>query len=153
MLTRITEDFAEFLSLLKKHHVDYAICGGHAVAFYGFPRMTLDFDILVNPTENNAKNLMCALNEFGFGDIPDLNEALFCQKGVVFSLGVQPNQIDLLTSMSSQPETEIFEHKVVGELEGIEVFFVSYDDLLRAKKEAGRLKDLLDIEELEKLHK
>ena len=40
---------------------------------------------------------------------------------------------------------------VQGALEDFEVSFASRDDLIRAKKEAARLNDLADVEELEKI--
>ena len=64
---------------------------------------------------------------------------------------MQPNQIDLLTSVSSQDEQEIFDHCIIGELEDLSLKFISLDDLLRAKREANRLKDQLDVEELLKV--
>ena len=142
----------DFLRILQKNEVEFLICGGHAVCFYGFPRMTMDFDILVKPNETNAERLMQSLLEFGFGGVRELKKELFCQRGTVFTLGAQPNQIDLLTSVSSQNEEEIFSHQVLGQMEGLSLNFISYDDLIRAKKEAGRLKDQLDVEELEKLN-
>ena len=150
MSQKMTNDFIDFIVLLKRHNVEFAICGGHAVGHYGFPRMTMDFDILVMPTDKNAKSLIKCLEEFGFIDYPGLSEEAFKKKGTVFSLGIQPNQIDILTSMSSQDEKEIFDNKVKGKLADLDVFYVAYNDLIRAKKEANRLKDQLDIEELEK---
>lgn len=148
MLPKLTKDFRDFITLLDKFQVEFAICGGHAVAYYGYPRMTMDFDILINPSFVNAKKLMCCLDEFGFGGVPQLKQELFEQPGTVFSLGVQPNQIDLMTSMSSQTVDEIFQNKVEGKLEDLTIYYVSYQDLLRAKREANRLKDQLDVEEL-----
>ncbi|MCH2205166.1 MAG: hypothetical protein MK132_04750 [Lentisphaerales bacterium] len=112
----------------------------------------MDFDILILPNSENAKLLMNCLDDFGFGGVSELREELFCQRGTVFSLGVQPNQIDLLTSISTQSEIDVFENKIMGKLESFDVYYVSLEDLLRAKKEAGRLKDLLDIEELRKVN-
>ena len=153
MLNKLSPDMKEFIELLQKHQVEFLVCGGHAVAFHGYPRMTMDFDLLIKPTEVNAQRIICCLNEFGFGHIPELKASKFCQAGTVFTLGVQPNQIDLLTSVSTQNETEIFDHCIKGTLEGISLDFISLDDLLRAKREANRLKDQLDIEELTKLNK
>jgi len=152
MSPKLTKDFRDFIELLHKYAVDFAICGGHAVAFHGYPRMTFDFDILILPTLENACRIMQALKEFGFGGIPELNESVFESTGSVFSLGVQPNQIDLMTAMSSQDIHEVFRNKVTGQLDGLEVYFVSFDDLIRAKREANRLKDQLDVEELMKLN-
>lgn len=148
MSAKLTEDYHDFLELLQKHQVEFLVCGGHAVGFYGFLRMTMDFDILINPLVDNARRLIQCLDEFGFGCVPQLTQEIFEKPGTVFSLGVQPNQIDLMTSMSSQNTHEIFENKVEGTLEDFKVQFVSYNDLIRAKREANRLKDQLDIEEL-----
>ncbi|MDD7986925.1 hypothetical protein PQO01_18405 [Lentisphaera marina] len=141
----------DFIHLLKKYEVEFLVCGGHAVAFYGYPRMTLDFDLLIKPDPMNAKKIMQCLRDFGFGSVKELSEEKFCQRGTVFTLGVQPNQIDLLTSVSSQDENEIFSNQVKGALADITLNFISFDDLIRAKKEANRLKDQLDVQELESL--
>ena len=151
MFIKLSSDITDFIKLLQKHEVEFLICGGHAVAFHGFPRMTMDVDILVKPEENNSLKLQLALNDFGFGNIEELSPDKFQQRGTVVSLGVQPNQLDLLTSVSTQDESEIFSHKVSGQFADFTLDFLSYEDLIRAKKEAGRLKDLLDIEELEKI--
>ena len=151
MFSQLSQDMKEFIELLQKHKVQFLVCGGHAVAFHGYPRMTMDFDLLIKPTQENAQLIMACLNEFGFGHIPELEVSKFCQPGTVFTLGVQPNQIDLLTSVSSQDEQEIFDHCIIGELEDLSLNFISLDDLLRAKREANRLKDQLDVEELLKV--
>jgi predicted nucleotidyltransferase len=148
MLPKLTKDFRDFIELLQKYKVEFAVCGGHAVAFYGYPRMTMDFDLLIRPNAENADKLIACLAESGFGNIPQLKKELFLQPGTVFSLGAQPNQIDLLTSMSSQNVDDIFKNKVEAQLEGFTLYYVSYEDLITAKKEANRLKDQLDIEEL-----
>ena len=147
-ISTLSEGMIDFLEILLKNQVEFLVCGGHAVGFHGYPRMTMDFDLLVKPSEENAKNLLVALSEFGFGNVPELSKEVFCKRGTAFTLGVQPNQIDLLTSVSSQEESEIFANCVSGVLAGIELKIISFDDLMRAKKEAGRLIDQLDFAEL-----
>ena len=146
----LTDDFRDFIDLLIKNEVEFLICGGHAVGFHGYPRLTMDFDLLFNPTEKNADKIMKVLGEFGFGKAGISREA-FLAEGTAITLGVQPNQIDLLTSASSQPTKEIFQNAVNGKLENFEVLYISKDDLIQAKKNAGRTKDLADVEELEKI--
>jgi len=59
------ELFAEFSQLVKelnREQLDYALCGGLAMAVYAFPRATLDIDILIEPeslekTKRVAKRL------------------------------------------------------------------------------------------------
>jgi len=145
-----SDDMRELIVLFRRHGVDFAVCGGFAVAHYGFIRMTMDFDLLVLPSPENAEKVVEALNEFGFGD-SGFSAETFMEPGAAITLGEQPNQIDLLTSMSSQPTAEILEQANGVEIEGMEMKVVAYRDLLSAKREAGRGKDLIDIEELEKL--
>ncbi len=50
------EEFSQLVTEFKKENIDYALCGGLAMAVYAFPRATLDIDILIEPeTLENAK--------------------------------------------------------------------------------------------------
>ena len=149
MRQRISPDVKELLELFNQHGVDYLVCGGHAVAFHGYPRLTMDFDVLVRPEPENAKRLMAALQDFGFGAAGIPMDA-FLTPGSAVTLGAQPNQVDLLTSISSQSDAVLFSNAVPGEIEGVPVRFVGRDDLITAKREANRPKDLADVAELEK---
>lgn len=145
-----SDDMKELVTLFNTHGVDFAVCGGFAVAHYGFVRMTMDFDLLILPSEENSGKIMLALCAFGFGDA-GFSEKDFQREGAVITLGEQPNQIDLLTSMGSQSTAEILSHAESVEIEGLAMNVVNYQDLLAAKKEAGRAKDRIDVDELEKL--
>lgn len=152
MKYNISDDIKYLLKLLNKYKVNYLICGGHAVAFYGYIRMTMDFDILIKPTKHNSLKMMKVLKDFGFGDLNIPQEA-FIKEGTAITLGVQPNQIDLLTSISKKSTLDIFKRYKKGKIDNIEVKFVSFKDLIIAKKAAKRLKDLVDVKELEKIKK
>jgi hypothetical protein len=59
----LNPDFKQFLQLLNKNSVRYLIIGGFAVAFYGYPRYTKDFDIWVLLNPENAKNIVKTLDD------------------------------------------------------------------------------------------
>ncbi|RKX72035.1 MAG: hypothetical protein DRP70_04055 [Spirochaetes bacterium] len=145
-----SDDMKELLSLFEKYQVEYAVCGGFAVAHYGFIRATMDFDLLVSPGSENAGKIMQALRDFGFGDSGISDEA-FLNAGAAVTLGAQPNQIDLLTSMSSHSTDQIISRAKIVKIKEVSVKMVSYEDLLSAKLEAGRPKDLIDYNELKKI--
>lgn len=147
-MNKLSTDMLDLLELLDTHGVQYLICGGHAVAFHGYPRLTKDIDIFVRPTKDNARRLFEALEAFGFGNAGLVEEA-FAKERAVASLGVSPNQIDILTSIGGRSASEIDWKGIPGELDGHPVRFVVLDDLLAAKRAAGRTKDLADLEELE----
>ena len=54
--------------------------------------------------------------------------------------------------LENQPFATLLEKENIIDRDGIPVFFIDYDNLITAKKAANRLKDQLDIEELEKLN-
>lgn len=143
----ISPDMREFLELLIKHDVQFALCGGFAVTYYGFIRTTMDIDILVYPSAANAARIMQTLAEFGFGNA-GIAPSTFESPGAVITLGAQPNQIDLLTSMSTEHADAIFADLRITEIWGMRIPIVSRRSLLQAKKEAGRPKDQIDFEEL-----
>ena len=52
------EEFSQLVKEFKKEKIEYALCGGLAMAVYAFPRATLDIDILIEPkTLEKAKNI------------------------------------------------------------------------------------------------
>ena len=52
------EEFSKLVSEFKKENIEYALCGGLAMAVYAFPRATLDIDILIEPqTLEKAKSI------------------------------------------------------------------------------------------------
>jgi hypothetical protein len=143
----ISPDMRDFLALLLKHDVQFALCGGFAVTYYGFIRTTMDIDVLVYPSVENGSRIMAALAEFGFGD-SGIPADSFESPGAAVTLGAQPNQIDLLTSMSSEDADAVFADLHVAVLWDMRIPVVSRRSLLQAKAEAGRPKDRIDYEEL-----
>jgi hypothetical protein len=67
----------------------------------------------------------------------------------LIQLGRVPNRIDLLTSISGVTNDEAFANKVSAELDGISVFILSREALIRNKLAVGRPQDLADIAILE----
>ena len=59
--TRLPIDFKEFLQLLHAHDVKYILVGGYAVGYHGYPRGTVDLDVWVARTAQNATKLVVAL--------------------------------------------------------------------------------------------
>ena len=144
----LSKDWREFLELLNSRGVDYVIVGAHSLALYGRPRYTGDLDILVRPTSENARMLVHILNEFGFAE-SGFKEADFLQAEQLIQLGRAPTRIDLLTSITGVSSEEAFATKVPAELDGIPVFVLGKDALIRNKRAVGRPQDLADLNVLE----
>ena len=143
----IYKDFKELLELFNKHKVEYLVVGGYALAFHGAPRFTGDIDLYVRPIRENAKRILAALDEFGFGSL-DLCEGDFATPGKVVQLGVPPVRIDIITNLSGVSWEKADASKVSGQYGRTPVYFISREDLLANKRATGRKKDAADIEAL-----
>ena len=143
----VQEDFREFLALLNVHEVEFMIVGGYALAFHGAPRFTGDIDIFVKPGQQNAKQIIKALVEFGFSSL-DLTIDDFKYPDKVIQLGLPPVRIDIITSISGVSWEEADATKVPGLYGDISISFIGKKQFITNKRAIGRKKDLADIEAL-----
>ena len=144
-------DFWEFLELLSKHQVDYILVGGYAVILHGYGRSTGDMDLWINQTPENYYKLKETYKDFGapIFSIEDFDS----EKFDVWSIGVEPRKIEILTNVSGLHFEESYKNCNWLALEGIKVPYIEFDDLIKNKTASGRLKDLADIEQLNKMKK
>jgi hypothetical protein len=147
MLT--SPDFKELLSLLEKYNVRYLIVGGYAVMRYTEPRYTKDLDLLVAVDEGNPEAVYNALKEFG-APLAGLAVSDFAAEGYFYQMGRPPLRVDVLMSVPGVNFAEAWERKETLEVGGVTMHFISKPDLIKAKEAAGRLQDLLDLENLRK---
>jgi hypothetical protein len=77
------------------------------------------YDIPVRATAQNARLVARTLDPFGFGTLGVTAED-FQIEGKIVQLGVQPNRIDLLTSISGVKFDEAWRSREEGDLEGIQ---------------------------------
>jgi hypothetical protein len=131
---------------LIAREVRFLIVGGHAVSFHGYPRFTHDVDVVVLPEQGNARALLAALEDFGFGSV-ELQASDFLKPTTVV-LGRPPEQIDIMTFIKGVDLGDAWERREVGTLDGIEVAFISRQDLIANKRAVGRPEDLADIARL-----
>lgn len=148
----LDKDFKEFIELLNEHKVKYLVIGGYAVNFHGYPRYTKDIDFWVWMKKSNIRKLIKAIKEFGFESL-NLETADFMTPENIIQLGYEPYRIDLLVDVEGVEFKECYGRRFEADLDGTKVKFLSLQDLILAKQKAGRLQDLADAEQLEKLEK
>ncbi len=139
---------------LSENNVNYLTIGGFAVNIYGYGRNTGDIDIFIEDTIANRENLRKAIKQMGLGDFESIIDMQFILGWTEFALNIN-FRLDIMTSVKGlehKPFKSLLEKANVIDIDGIPVFFIDYDNLIVAKKAANRLKDQLDIEELEKLN-
>ena len=150
MELELPKDFKEFLRLLNDHHVKYLLVGGFAVSFHGYTRTTNDIDFWVPMDRDNADRVIAALKEFGF-DVPELKADLFLEPNQIVRMGLEPIRIELTTTIDGVEFDDCYRRCVQSELEGIPVSVIDLPDLKMNKRASGRMKDLIDVDELTKL--
>jgi len=140
-------DFKEFFQFLNSHRVEYLLVGGYAVGYYGFPRATMDIDVWIARNPENARRILLALEDFGFGG-ERLSENLFLEKDKIVRMGLPPMRIEILTSISGLKFEDAYPKRLCDQLDGVDVCLISIEDLKINKAAAGRHKDLMDLENL-----
>ncbi len=144
---RVEKDFKEFIELLNNNKIKYLIVGGFAFSYYAEPRFTKDIDIFVEVDDKNAKKIINALNEFGFGGI-GLKKEDFLKKDNIIQLGYAPLRIDIITSITGVLFKTAWKNKINGKYGDIDCYFISKDDLIQNKQASGRPQDIADVKKL-----
>ncbi len=146
----MNRDFAEMLAALSAAGAEFLLVGAHALAAHGAVRATGDLGVWVRPTPENASRVWRALLAFG-APLQELTEKDLSTAGLVFQIGVAPYRIGLLTSIDGVSFDDAWRDRASVRVEGQEIPLISREDFLRNKRATGRLRDLADAEELEKL--
>jgi predicted nucleotidyltransferase len=137
------------LSCLNDEGVDFIVVGAYALAAHGLVRATGDIDVWLGNSPDNARKVLRALAKFG-APTSGISEEDFTTPATVLQLGVEPHRIDLLTGIDGVDFDGAARGKVKVDVDGIEVFVLSKEDLLKNKLAAGRDKDRSDIAWLQK---
>lgn len=143
------EDFRDFLTALNKNEVEYIVVGGYSVILHGYSRTTGDLGIWVNREKENYFKLIRAFKEFNM-PVFDMTEDNFLKNPElnVFTYGRPPSSIDIMTDVKGLNFNETFKTSQIVEVEDLKIRLIGLNQLLKAKRAAGRHKDLDDIENL-----
>ncbi|MCM8779856.1 MAG: hypothetical protein NC914_01725 [Candidatus Omnitrophica bacterium] len=135
---------------LNTHKVEFLVIGATAFPVYGYVRATLDIDIFIRPTENNARNTWAALKAFGY-DVTDVKiEDLLKKKLLIRQYAVET---DIHPFVKGITFDAAWRNKVKTRFGETPVYFASLADLIKMKRAAGRPKDLEDLKYLRRLKK
>ena len=146
----LNEDYKDILHALSDENVRFLLVGAYALAAHGYPRATMDIDIWVMPSPENADAVLRALQRFG-ASLQNLTKEDLQKDGTIFQIGVAPRRIDIITAASGLQFEPAYQHSIQLNIEEMEVRIPSIDDLILNKKATGRTKDLADAEALELL--
>lgn len=143
----LNQDYRDMLSLLLENKVEFLVVGAYALAAHGFPRATGDIDIFVRPLPVNAQRTYAALIAFG-APLDRISPSDFEVPGMIVQIGVQPRRIDLITQIDGLTFNEAEQDKMIVEIDGLLIPFISKHKLIINKMATGREKDRLDVNTL-----
>jgi hypothetical protein len=141
---------AEVCHALNAAHARYVLVGARAMQLWGTTRATRDVDILIEPTETNARRVLKALARLGIGFAGELSAAGVAERPVTI-VGDIPN-VDIFTRAWNLKYGEAAAAMVPFDLEGVKIPVASIEHLIESKR-TGRLQDAADIEVLEAIRR
>ena len=143
MLNRLVDVFRS----LREHEVRYLVVGGIAAILHGVPRATIDLDILIDVTPENARRLLAALAQAGLGTaLLATPDELIRNEITIFKDRVR---VDVLTEAPGLSFEAAWDRRETMTYQDQPFFVLSKDDLIAAKKASGRAVDLEDARLLE----
>jgi hypothetical protein len=149
-MSKLLDEFKAITRALDAAGIEYAVCGGWAMAIHGFFRATIDIDLLI--LANDLDRVMQVVREHGY----DID-------GVPLHFDVEIRRISKIDRETKSIITLDFllvgdnvqdvwsGRELIKWSEGVTPV-VSKDGLIKLKRLAGRGQDLVDIERLEEVH-
>jgi hypothetical protein len=147
----LPSEWREFLSSLTSCRVRFVIVGAHALAALGCPRNTLDLDVLIEPSVENARRFGDAVRAFGLSGLAAVAGEL-ARGAKMTRIGRPPLRIDVMNRIDGVTFEAAWKGRRQAVLDGLELSFLGEKEFRRNKRAAGRPKDLLDLELLDQAH-
>ncbi len=150
MATDLFDALFEVTAALERGGVEYALVGGLAVAVHGAPRATTDIDLLVAPDDAEEAVVIAKRTGFQFEALPhQFNDGMRLRRVTRIDAGESLTVDFMLADPPLQPAWHSRERYDAGD--GRTLWVVGREELIAMKVQAGRAKDLADIERLQEI--
>ena len=145
-MSTLLEEFTSITKALNEAGIDYAVCGGWAMAIHGAPRSTIDIDLLIR--SEDLGRIREIAREKGF-DIEGLPLHFEIEIRRISKVDSESNELIILDLLLVSDEMQAFwiDRERIRWNAG-ETTVVSRKSLIEMKRLAGRTQDLADIEKL-----
>jgi hypothetical protein len=153
-------DFRALIEALTDEAVEFVVVGGVALVVQGAPRTTVDLDICYSREPANLERLARALAPLAPtlrgapAGLPFKLDVRTLRSGLNFTLDTAKGELDLLGEITGIGGfAQVAQEAISMDLYGRSVRVMSLNGLERAKRAAGRLKDLGDLGYIAELKK
>ena len=146
-MAALLDEFIAITEGLNNKGIQYAVCGGWAMAIHGFLRATLDIDILVLSDDLNAVREVAIVLGFDIEGLPltfDGGQTEIRRISKVDSDTKELITLDMILVTPFMEDIWNSRQKVVWN--NGEYSIVSREGMRKMKEAAGRPKDLIDLE-------
>ena len=145
------DEFQKLITALNQRQIDYALCGGLAMAIYDRPRATVDIDLLIDAESLDELLTLAAKLDYTIRGL----DMRFAEGAVeirrVSKIDGQTGHVLSLDLLLVTPELRpVWESRVTANWEGGTLSVVSREGLISLKQKRGSAQDIADIEVLER---
>ena len=148
-MPKLYDELRSLVSALDRDRIEYALCGGIAMAIHGRPRATVDIDILITP--ESLQQILTIAEKLGytirgldmsFGkDVIEIRRVSKIDRDTQFVLS-----LDMI--LVTEAIRHVWDTRVKANLEGGKLSVVSKEGLIALKEISGRPQDIADISAL-----
>jgi hypothetical protein len=143
------EELRTLIRALDEHEIDYALCGGIAMAIYNHPRATIDIDLLI--LADSLGELIKVARDLEYTvrglDLTLANDTIEIRR--VSKIDRETGFVLSLDMLLVTPQIQqIWDARVRANWEDGKLSVVSREGLIALKKLSGRPQDLADIHAL-----
>jgi len=148
------QEIDDFIELAHKFGVRMILVGGGAVNFHGYQRTSVDVDFWIDTNEENLNKLLKVFQNMGY-DIDKFPDEVKEQKQNVSVKFSHDIELELITKFDvGKTFEEAYKEAELVTKKGKKILswrVLSYEDLITSKIKSNRPKDILDIQQLEKI--
>ncbi len=154
---------SELHKILQRLHAEateFIVVGGMAMVSYGSATITGDLDVCYQRAAVNCERLVRALQPLkprlrgASPDLPFQWDVRTLRNGLNFTLTTDAGDVDLLGELSGVGGFEqLLPEAEAMDIAGQRTLIIGLDQLIRAKRAAGRPKDIIHVQELEEIRR
>ncbi len=148
----IYAELKRIINALNENNVEYAVCGGWAMAIHGVPRATVDIDLLIKEDSLDKVFNIARENGYRLEGLPMSFRDGQIEIRRISKIDDETGFVLMLDLLLVTPEiADVLHSKSAETLENGLVFVVSRKGLIKLKTLSGRMQDKADIEKLKEI--
>lgn len=145
-------ELKRIINALNENEIEYAVCGGWAMAIHGVPRATIDIDLLISADSLEKVFAIAKENDYWLEGLPMSFHGGQIEIRRISKIDDETGFVLMLDLLLVTSEiSDIWQEKQIKPLENGSVSVVSREGLIKLKTLSGRTQDKADIEKLEEI--